>query len=137
MDISKLFQFKQDQEFSKLLLHDKQVDLTIAALELARDDQPELQFEQVKIWIRQRACELSGKVALANDDETLIRCFVDCLAKQHGLAGNTVCYHQPEGSYLNHVIETKQGLPIALSLIYRSEERRVGKECRSRWSPYH
>ena len=24
-----------------------------------------------------------------------------------------------------------------LALIYRSEERRVGKECRSRWSPYH
>ena len=21
--------------------------------------------------------------------------------------------------------------------LYRSEERRVGKECRSRWSPYH
>ena len=26
---------------------------------------------------------------------------------------------------------------INLNLIYRSEERRVGKECRSRWSPYH
>ena len=24
-----------------------------------------------------------------------------------------------------------------LSKILRSEERRVGKECRSRWSPYH
>src|SRR2546426_8437775 len=24
-----------------------------------------------------------------------------------------------------------------LSVITRSEERRVGKECRSRWSPYH
>ena len=24
-----------------------------------------------------------------------------------------------------------------LSDDYRSEERRVGKECRSRWSPYH
>ena len=23
------------------------------------------------------------------------------------------------------------------NLIIRSEERRVGKECRSRWSPYH
>ena len=22
-------------------------------------------------------------------------------------------------------------------VVYRSEERRVGKECRSRWSPYH
>src|SRR2546425_12552879 len=25
----------------------------------------------------------------------------------------------------------------AVSAILRSEERRVGKECRSRWSPYH
>ena len=24
-----------------------------------------------------------------------------------------------------------------ISRFYRSEERRVGKECRSRWSPYH
>ena len=24
-----------------------------------------------------------------------------------------------------------------LKLLLRSEERRVGKECRSRWSPYH
>ena len=24
-----------------------------------------------------------------------------------------------------------------IPLLYRSEERRVGKECRSRWSPYH
>ena len=30
------------------------------------------------------------------------------------------------------------GVMAALSLVaYRSEERRVGKECRSRWSPYH
>ena len=26
---------------------------------------------------------------------------------------------------------------VKLPLIIRSEERRVGKECRSRWSPYH
>jgi len=26
---------------------------------------------------------------------------------------------------------------VHLSLTFRSEERRVGKECRSRWSPYH
>ena len=28
-------------------------------------------------------------------------------------------------------------LAIAAAVIARSEERRVGKECRSRWSPYH
>ena len=26
---------------------------------------------------------------------------------------------------------------IIMGIKYRSEERRVGKECRSRWSPYH
>ena len=26
---------------------------------------------------------------------------------------------------------------IPTATLYRSEERRVGKECRSRWSPYH
>src|SRR3989442_10615682 len=39
-------------------------------------------------------------------------------------------------------IETKGLVPgvyrlYTLAIVYRSEERRVGKECRSRWSPYH
>ena len=29
------------------------------------------------------------------------------------------------------------GASIAEAIASRSEERRVGKECRSRWSPYH
>ena len=28
-------------------------------------------------------------------------------------------------------------MPILINFLKRSEERRVGKECRSRWSPYH
>ena len=28
-------------------------------------------------------------------------------------------------------------LPMGYTVDNRSEERRVGKECRSRWSPYH
>src|SRR2546425_8555781 len=33
--------------------------------------------------------------------------------------------------------ETAARVSEALLLVGRSEERRVGKECRSRWSPYH
>ena len=34
--------------------------------------------------------------------------------------------------------EIERGLAMgALGITTRSEERRVGKECRSRWSPYH
>ena len=31
----------------------------------------------------------------------------------------------------------KKAVELAKKAGYRSEERRVGKECRSRWSPYH
>ena len=37
-------------------------------------------------------------------------------------------------------IEISRNTPLLIQLFfiyYRSEERRVGKECRSRWSPYH
>ena len=34
-------------------------------------------------------------------------------------------------------ISEKNGHYCELTGLYRSEERRVGKECRSRWSPYH
>ena len=36
----------------------------------------------------------------------------------------------------NNVPEVENLTPIELREM-RSEERRVGKECRSRWSPYH
>ena len=33
--------------------------------------------------------------------------------------------------------ENKEKNRQARKVLLRSEERRVGKECRSRWSPYH
>ena len=40
--------------------------------------------------------------------------------------------------FANHPIERLEGYNGELNAYAeRSEERRVGKECRSRWSPYH
>ena len=45
-------------------------------------------------------------------------------------------------NYTNHVMDTTSKFicnsrPRRFGKSIRSEERRVGKECRSRWSPYH
>ena len=37
----------------------------------------------------------------------------------------------------NVVLDKSFGAPLITNDGVRSEERRVGKECRSRWSPYH
>src|SRR3989442_10508423 len=44
----------------------------------------------------------------------------------------------PEAMLATHRKRTMQRMMShPLVLVVRSEERRVGKECRSRWSPYH
>ena len=39
-----------------------------------------------------------------------------------------------EPIFIGHEVEIQK---CAEDIKWRSEERRVGKECRSRWSPYH
>ena len=44
------------------------------------------------------------------------------------------------GSVSSEILQKAQESSAVMALarkIPRSEERRVGKECRSRWSPYH
>ena len=56
-------------------------------------------------------------------------------------AGYAVCYNELGGKVGSLNIQEKDGKgrvgSIQQSYEPRSEERRVGKECRSRWSPYH
>src|SRR3712207_8876287 len=51
----------------------------------------------------------------------------ECLAFFHG-------FSPPAGP---PAVDSTPSAASALSSAPRSEERRVGKECRSRWSPYH
>ena len=49
---------------------------------------------------------------------------------------------KPTPKYIQYLGKVLPGAVFGLLVIYslrnvRSEERRVGKECRSRWSPYH
>ena len=46
-------------------------------------------------------------------------------------------YEAPITLTLTRTLILTRSLNRALTLTLRSEERRVGKECRSRWSPYH
>ena len=57
------------------------------------------------------------------------------------LEGNGNDYGNGQSTYADPVYGQRNSFLFSLlvmaSYIIRSEERRVGKECRSRWSPYH
>ena len=50
-------------------------------------------------------------------------------------------YIEPYGKYKAKIdlsfLRDNAGVKDGRLVLVRSEERRVGKECRSRWSPYH
>src|SRR3712207_7326655 len=64
------------------------------------------------------------------------------MAAARGLATRAADAHIPAMSALAAAapappIPAPATLSLLTEALHRSEERRVGKECRSRWSPYH
>ena len=130
--------FAEDSEFSKLLgRRDDEVDLTRAALELARDAYPNLSFDPVLNWVAERAGELSGPIARASGDEAILRALTDCLAGRFEITGSPEAYETPDGSYLNRVIETRTGIPICLAVLYLAVADKAGIGLRGVCAPGH
>jgi len=79
--------YERDIEFRKLVTRQSDVDLTRAALEIARDAYPELTLAKPLIWLRERAAELQPGLAKRDDWENL-EALAACLSDRHGLAGS-------------------------------------------------
>ena len=59
---------------------------------------------------------------------------------EYGTSGMSVMEMSHRSKDYQDIIDSAEALVRELMHVpdnYRSEERRVGKECRSRWSPYH
>ena len=129
--------YSADVEFSKLLLRDSDVDLTVVSLEIARDANPQLQFEHTLNWIAARAAELSGRVAGAWSEADSLRALSTMLSECYGLVGDEAAYQQAESSYLPDVIARKRGIPISLSILYIAVAKEIGIDLRGVAAPQH
>ena len=66
-------------------------------------------------------------------------CLLVICANLVGVAVNVSAYsdYDTEETRFLRIMDIMNGYEDGTFKPYRSEERRVGKECRSRWSPYH
>jgi regulator of sirC expression with transglutaminase-like and TPR domain len=67
----------------------------------------------------------------------VLQAISDCLGGKHGLRGNEQAYERPDSSYLNRIIETSSGLPIALSILYMAVAERVRVDLHGVSAPRH
>ncbi len=61
----------------------------------------------------------------------------EVLFEEEGFSGNTEDYYNPINSYLPTVLETKKGLPISLSLLYKLVADRLGLRAHGIGLPGH
>jgi regulator of sirC expression with transglutaminase-like and TPR domain len=130
-------EFNADREFRKLQARRSDVDLTIAALEIARDANPRLEFDHTLEWIFKRSREFSGPMARASSDRMVLKELSRCLSGQHGLHGDRGAFDRAESSYVNRVIETGLGIPISLSLVYVAVAQTTGLDLVGVATPMH
>lgn len=110
----------------RLVRRESDVDLVVAALEIARDGQPELQFDESLRKIRRAVSELTRPVAMAGDEINELRLLIRYLTEELNLHGHYESFDHAESSYLNCVLETGRGIPISLSLIYMAVANELG-----------
>ena len=65
------------------------------------------------------------------------RTTVEALAAARGELDRVNVFPVADGDTGTNMYLTARDAAAAVDAAPRSEERRVGKECRSRWSPYH
>src|SRR5471032_1031094 len=91
------------------------------------------------------ACTLGRKFAIVSFAKALEPWFAE-IVDWHGMTGRCAAIQMLDSTFtnINDVAEEKEQLLVDLANKVVTdkgadvgEERRVGKECRSRWSPYH
>jgi regulator of sirC expression with transglutaminase-like and TPR domain len=135
--MSEHFNYEVDVEFQKLLARRSDVNLTVAALEIARDAQPDLDFAPTLEWIAGCSHDLAAAVARARTDRLMLKELGRCIAGMHGLHGAPEAFGMAEGSYLHRVVATGIGIPISLSLVYMAVADQVGIDLAGVAAPKH
>ncbi len=105
---------------------DHQIDLLRASLLVARLDNEEVDVEAYLDEVTRMAEEVRGRLKKGADDDAKLAALNKYLFDESGYHGSRHDYYSRSNSYLNEVIDDREGLPITLSVLYIEAGRRLG-----------
>ncbi|GIW81596.1 MAG: hypothetical protein KatS3mg105_3403 [Gemmatales bacterium] len=116
------------QELAKVFgkKNEEDIDLCRAALLLAKLDNDEVDIDHYLKEVDRLARRIRSrfpKNATATQKREILN---KALFEEHGFHGSRTNYYSPSNSYLNEVLDDREGLPITLSVLYLELARRLG-----------
>jgi regulator of sirC expression with transglutaminase-like and TPR domain len=102
------------------------IDLVYAALIVARLDNDELDVAAYRKEVERMAREITASLPKEADASARLAALNKYLFAEHGFHGSRSDYYNRANSYLNEVIDDREGIPLTLSLLYMELARRVG-----------
>jgi len=102
------------------------VDLWTAALWLARLDNDEIDVDAYRRQLDRMAADISASLEPNAAEPAKLAGLDKFFFQQSGFHGSRGDYYNRSNSYVNEVLDDREGLPITLSLIYMELGRRLG-----------
>ena len=96
---------------------EQQVRLAEAALYIASDEYPEIDIRSYLGLLNEWSSTLKKAVS-RKPLRSRLDVLNDLLFEKMQFSGNIDNYYDPKNSFLNHVIDSRKGIPISLSVIY-------------------
>ncbi|MEC8690306.1 MAG: tetratricopeptide repeat protein [Verrucomicrobiota bacterium] len=119
------------------LQKDPECDLALCALLLAKYDNPEIDIDSYHNEIVRMGDDLLTKVEENTDIQTKISLISKYLFEDNGYHGSRTDYYNQSNSYINEVLDDREGIPITLSIIYIELAKRLGIEVKGLGLPGH
>ncbi|QDU93888.1 transglutaminase family protein [Lignipirellula cremea] len=117
--------------------HGENVDLLHGALLLSRLDNEDLDTNYYEQRVAEMAAETKASLPAEPTDAQKLQALNRYLFEQNGFHGGRTNYYHRANSYLDQVIEDREGLPITLSVLYLEVGRRLGLKLEGVGLPGH
>ncbi len=117
-----------NREMAALLANreENEIDLVHAGLLIAKLANPDLDVDAYRRELDAMAEEIRATLAPDAGEKAILTQTSDYLFQQLGFHGSRLDYYSRENSYLNAVLEDREGLPITLSVLYLELAQRLG-----------
>jgi regulator of sirC expression with transglutaminase-like and TPR domain len=125
------------EQLTKAIKEKDKIDLIHAALLIAKLDNEELDTDTYRQDVERMVKKIAGKLPKDADEKAKLKALNDYLFNERGFHGSRGDYYNRSNSYLNEVLDDREGLPITLSVLYMELGKRLGLKIEGVGLPVH